>query len=173
MDLSVIIPTRNTGVLTCAAIRSVQAAQDSLATEIIIVDNCSTDDTAAVLAREFSSVKLIRSETNLGFARACNLAAKPARGDFLLLLNSDARLQPDALAQAAGWMRAHPDCAVAGAQLLNADGSRQNSIANFPTPATELLNKSLLRRLFPAGFPARNITSPDRWRSRRLWARSC
>ncbi|HZI32972.1 MAG TPA: glycosyltransferase family 2 protein, partial [Candidatus Binatia bacterium] len=45
--------------------------------------------------------------------------------------------------------------AVAGAQLLNANGSRQNSIANFPTLATELLNKSLLRRLWPKKFPGK------------------
>jgi GT2 family glycosyltransferase len=123
--------------------------------EVIVVDNGSDDDTAGVLVRDFPSVKLIRSETNLGFARACNLAAKQAQGAFLLLLNSDARPQPDALASAIGWMRAHSDCAVAGAQLLNPDGSRQNSIANFPTLATELLNKPLLRRLFPGRFPGK------------------
>jgi hypothetical protein len=155
MDGSVIIITRNTCALTCAAVRSVPAAAGSLTWEVIVVDNGSGDDTAAVLARDFPSVTLIRSEANLGFARACNLAAKPARGEFLLLLNSDARLQPDALELTCAWMRAHPDCAVTGAQLLNADGSRQNSIANFPTLATELLNKSLLRRLFPRRFPGK------------------
>jgi GT2 family glycosyltransferase len=71
------------------------------------------------------------------------------------LLNSDAWLAPEALARAVAWMRGRPDCAVAGAQLLNADGSRQNSIANFPTLATELLNKSLLRRLRPEKFPGK------------------
>ena len=155
MDVSVIIITRNTCALTGNAIRSVQAGGDSVSKEIIIVDNGSNDDTAAVLKHDFSFIKLIRSETNLGFARACNLAAKQAHGEFLLLLNSDARLAPDALELASAWMRAHPDCAVAGAQLLNADGSRQNSIANFPTLATELLNKSLLRRLFPRRFPGK------------------
>jgi GT2 family glycosyltransferase len=123
--------------------------------EIFIVDNSSTDETASALTREFPQIQLVRSETNLGFARAGNLGAKSAHGEFLLLLNSDARPQPDALARAVEWMRGHPDCAVVGAQLLNRDGSRQNSIANFPTLATELLNKSLLRRLFPRRFPGK------------------
>jgi GT2 family glycosyltransferase len=59
-------------------------------------------------------------------------------------------------------MKAHGDCGIAGAQLLNPDGSRQNSIANFPTLATELLNKSLLRRLFPKKFPGKeqNFAGP-------------
>ena len=155
MDVSVIIITRNTCALTGNAIRSVQAGGDSVSKEIIIVDNGSNDDTAAVLKHDFSFIKLIRSETNLGFARACNLAAKQAHGEFLLLLNSDARLAPDALELASAWMCAHRDCAVAGAQLLNADGSPQNSIANFPTLATELMNKPLLRRLFPRRFPGK------------------
>jgi hypothetical protein len=155
MDVSVIIVTRNTCDLTCAAVRSVQAAADSVSREITVVDNGSTDGTATALKQNFPSVNLIHSETNLGFARGCNLAAKPAQGEFLLLLNSDARLEPNALAQAVAWMRANPDCAVAGAQLLNQDGLRQNSIANFPTLATELLNKSLLRRLLPRRFPGK------------------
>jgi GT2 family glycosyltransferase len=55
-------------------------------------------------------------------------------------------------------MRAHPDCGACGAQLLNPDGSRQNSIANFPTLATEMINKSLLRRLWPSRFPGKEQT---------------
>jgi GT2 family glycosyltransferase len=153
--VSIIVVTRNTCALTRAAVQSVLGSRDSFAKEIFVVDNGSTDGTAAVFPSEFSRVQFIRSETNLGFARACNLAAKRARGEFLLLLNSDAHLEPDALTQAVAWMRSHPDCAVAGAQLLNADSSRQNSIANAPTLATELLNKSLLRRLCPEKFPGK------------------
>jgi hypothetical protein len=155
MDVSIIILTRNTCTLTRAAVQSVLGSHDSLAKEIFVVDNGSTDETASTLPSEFPQIKFIRSEINLGFARACNLAAKSARGEFLLLLNSDARPAPDALEKAAAWMRANSNCAVTGGQLLNSDGSRQNSIANFPTLATELLNKSLLRRLWPEKFPGK------------------
>lgn len=155
VDVSIFIPTRNSCTMTWTAVQSVLNSRDSLAKEIFVVDNGSTDETPSVLPREFPQLQFIRSETNLGFARACNLAAKSAHGEFLLLLNSDARPTPEALVQTVTWMRANPDCAVAGAQLLNADGSRQNSLANFPTLATELLNKSLLRRLFPRRFPGK------------------
>jgi hypothetical protein len=155
ISLSVIIVTRNTAALTRAAIQSVLDSRQTPAPDMLVVDNGSTDDTASLLPRQFPQVRLLRSDVNLGFARACNLAAKQARGRFLLLLNSDARVEPDAIGRAIRWMEAQPRCAVAGAQLLNPDGSRQNSIANFPSFATELLNKSLLRRLRPGRFPGK------------------
>lgn len=154
-DLSIVIVTRNTSALTCAAVLSVFESRDELAKQIVVVDNGSTDDTPARLPREFPVVSYVRSETNLGFARANNLGAKDSAAEFILLLNSDARLKTDSLALAVAWLRAHPECGIAGVQLLNPDGSRQNSIANFPTLATELLNKSLLRRLFPRRFPGK------------------
>lgn len=155
MDVSVIIVTRNTRVQTCAAVRSVLESQDRLAKEVFVVDNGSSDDTPTVLPSEYPSVHFIRSETNLGFGRANNLGAKTAQGRFLLLLNSDARLQSGSLAKAVDYLESDPACGIVGAQLLNPDGSRQNSIANFPSLATELLNKSLLRRLFPRRYPGK------------------
>src|SRR5579862_1363354 len=155
VTVSVIIFTRDTCALTLGAVRSVAETRCEYATEIIVVDNGSTDGTPEVLPREFPEVRYIRSEKNLGFAGANNRGVREASGEFVLLLNSDARLQPDSLPTAVAWMRAHPGCGVAGAQLLNPDGSRQNSIANYPSLATELLNKPLLRRLFPKRFPGK------------------
>lgn len=155
MSVSVIIPTRNTAKLTAETLRSLQRGDGSEALEIIVVDNGSTDDTASALPRDFPQIKLVAAGRNLGFARACNLAARDASGEFLLLLNSDAQPEPDAIASAAAWLRANPDCAAVGGQLLHEGGKRQNSIANFPTLATELLNKSLLRRLWPKKFPGK------------------
>ena len=62
MDVSVIIVTRNTRAMTCAATRSVLDTDDSFAKEIIVVDNGSDDDTATALSLEFPIVKIIRSE---------------------------------------------------------------------------------------------------------------
>jgi GT2 family glycosyltransferase len=160
--VSVVVVSRNTRDLTRSALQSVFESADAFVKEVAVVDNGSTDGTADMIAADFPAAKLTRSETNLGFARANNLGAKDARGEFLLLLNSDARLKPDTLALTVSWMRQHPECGVAGVQLLNPDGSLQNSIANLPSLATELLNKSLLRRLFPNRFPGkeRKLTEP-------------
>lgn len=153
--MTLLIATRNTRDLTARALASADASQGVPAKEVVVIDNGSTDGTAAFIQEKCPGVKVIRAERNLGFARAMNLGAQATQGEFLLLLNSDTVLPPETLAAAIAWMRGHPACGVAGVQLLNPDGSPQNSIANFPTLATELLNKSLLRRLFPRRFPGK------------------
>jgi GT2 family glycosyltransferase len=155
LDLSVILLTRNTCQQTIEAIESVLSSGDTLTKEIHVIDNGSTDETSSVLPAAFPEIRYKRMEHNVGFARGVNVAAREAGGDFFLLLNSDARLTPDALQLAVESMRANPGCGVAGAQLVHADGRKQNSIANFPSLATELLNKFLLRTLWPGPFPGK------------------
>jgi GT2 family glycosyltransferase len=158
VDISIIIPTWNTCAQTAEAIASVEGSHDLFSKEVLVIDNGSTDGTPRTLPGIFPGVHYRRMERNLGFAKAVNLAARAATGEYLLLLNSDVRLLPRSLADAVAWMRAHPECGVAGAQLISPDGRPQNSIANFPTLATELLNKSLLRRLWPRRFPGKEHT---------------
>jgi GT2 family glycosyltransferase len=155
LDVSVILLTRNTCQETLDAMGSVFSSPDTLTKEVHVIDNDSTDDTPSVLPATFPEIHYKRLERNVGFARGVNLAAREATGDFLLLLNSDARLAPDALRLSVEWMRTDPGCGIAGAQLFHADGGKQNSIANFPSLATELLNKFLLRTLWPKRFPGK------------------
>src|ERR1043166_233390 len=154
-EVSILIVTRNTCAQTLEAIESVFSSPDALGKEVILIDNGSGDDTLKAVSRDFPQVVCHAAGANLGFAKANNLAARQAGGEFLLLLNSDARLQPEALGLAVDWMRGKPECGVVGGQLLNPDGSAQNSIANFPSLATELLNKSLLRGFCPRRFPGK------------------
>lgn len=155
MDVSVILLTRNTCRQTREAIESVFSSAGALSTEIRVLDNGSTDETASILPAAFPQIHYQRLERNIGFARGVNLAAGQAGGAFLLLLNSDARLQPEALRLGVEWMRANPRCGIGGAQLFYPDGKKQNSIANFPSLATELFNKFLLRALWPKRFPGK------------------
>src|SRR5438128_2085607 len=97
IDLSAVIVTGNTSGLTCEAIKSVFQSRDTLQKEVSVVDNGSTDSTPEVVRGEFPHVRYLRSEQNLGFAQANNLGTAAVTGEFLLLLNSDARVKPDAL----------------------------------------------------------------------------
>jgi GT2 family glycosyltransferase len=154
-DLSVIIVSWNTKEYLLRCLKSVFQSRRSRSWEVIVVDNGSQDGSAKEAKRHFPEIHLIANEKNLGFAKATNQGIRRASGRCLLLLNPDTEVREGAIERLVSFMGDVPDVGIAGAQLLNGDGSRQNSIANFPSLATELLNKSLLRRLFPEKFPGK------------------
>ena len=162
MDLSIIIVNWNTKDLLLQCLESVYQTMKRIEMDIFVVDNGSIDGSIAAAKERFSEVKFIQNEMNLGFAGANNQALRLAMGKYLLLLNPDTQVKKGAIDRLISFMDAHPEAGGAGAQLLNSDGSKQNSIANFPSLATELLNKSLLRWLFPKAFPGkeRNYLEP-------------
>ena len=84
------------------------------------------------------------------------------QGRFAVLLNSDAVLQEGAIKSLMNFMDNTPGVGIAGVQLLNEDGSRQNSIDNFPSLETEILNKSILRLISPDKYPGKagNYNTP-------------
>ncbi|MBM4309106.1 MAG: glycosyltransferase family 2 protein, partial [Deltaproteobacteria bacterium] len=123
--------------------------------EVFVVDNGSMDGSVEAVRVGFPEAIVIQNSTNLGFAQANNQALRLAKGKYILLLNPDTQVKEGAIETLKVFMDNHPKAGAVGAQLLNSDGSKQNSIANFPSLATELLNKSLLRWLFPDRFPGK------------------
>jgi GT2 family glycosyltransferase len=102
------------------------------ALEVVVVDNASRDGSADAIAAGFPGVRLVRSDTNLGFAGGVNRAAREATGDTQLLLNPDARLEPGALALLLDWLEAHPRAAVVAPSLRYPDGRPQSAAFAFP-----------------------------------------
>ncbi len=153
--VSIVIVSYNTRELLEACLTSVFTSVAGISFEVWVVDNASSDGSADMVEKRFPLVHCIRNDANLGFARANNSAIRQAQGRYVVLLNSDTVMTPSALETITAYMDAHPDVAVCGGQLLNQDGTLQNSIANIPTLATELLNKSVLRRLFPRRYPGK------------------
>jgi GT2 family glycosyltransferase len=161
MDLSIIIVNWNTKNLLIQCLESVYQTIKRIEMEVFVVDNGSIDGSVVAAKERFPEVKFIQNEINLGFAMANNQALRLAKGRYLLLLNPDTQVKKGAIERLISFMDAHSEAGGAGAQLLNSDGSRQNSIANFPSLATELLNKSLLRWLFPKAFPGKERNYPE------------
>ncbi len=153
-DISVVIVTWNTREMTLGCIGALKAGLGRLSAEVFVVDNGSSDGTAEAVAREFPDARVIANEYNLGFAAANNQAMRLARGRFVLLLNSDATVESNTLTALAGFLDANPKAGAAGAQLVSRDGKRENCASVFPSLATELLNKSLLRAFNPARYGA-------------------
>ncbi len=100
-ELSVVIPTFNRRARVGKAIRSALGLVPHAATEIIIVDDASSDGTVAELQSDFSAeiesrlLRLVRSETNIGATGAKNLGASAASGEWLVFLDSDDELRPE------------------------------------------------------------------------------
>jgi len=162
VDLSIIIVNWNAKEFLLPCLRSIFEGGQGMNWEVIVVDNGSQDGSGEEVKKAFFRARLIENEKNLGFAKAANQGLQKASGRYALLLNPDTQVKNGAIERLVSFMDAHSDAGVAGAQLLNADGSKQNSIANFPSLGTELLNKSLLRWLFPKKFPGkeRNYSEP-------------
>jgi len=154
-DVSIIVVTWNTRDMTLRCLGHLSEAIEGLDAEVFVVDNASTDGTAEAIRQMYPHVKLIVNERNLGFAAANNLALARASGKYVLLLNSDAMVERETIREQIAFMDARSEAGACGAQLLNEDGTRQNSFDNFPTFATELLPKRLLRALMPRKYPGK------------------
>lgn len=92
-------------------------------TRVIVIDNASEDGSADVVASEFPGVQLIRSQDNLGFARAVNHAAGLLDTDYLLLLNPDGYLQENAIDELVDFAEANPRYTICGGRTLTPGGS--------------------------------------------------
>jgi len=160
MDLSVIIVNWNTKDLLLQCLESLYQGAKGIEKEIFVVDNSSSDGSGTAVREGFPEINLIENQSNLGFAKATNQGMNRSNGEYLLLLNPDTQVKDEAIERMLSFMDAHSEAGAVGAQLLNVDGSKQNSIANFPSLATELLNKSFLRWLFPEKFPGKETDYP-------------
>src|SRR3989344_4602101 len=131
--LSVIIVNYNTKKLTLQCIKSVIEEGYGILAEIIVVDNGSTDGSLAELVKLTKSIKLIKNEKNLGFAKANNQGIKIAKGKYILLLNSDTIVKKGTLQKLVHFAENKDDAGAVVPKLMNSDGSVQASVYNFPT----------------------------------------
>ena len=153
MDLSILIVTYNSATLIGRLLKHLRSELtdegDWMHAEVIVVDNASRDGTAELVRCEFPWVRLVASDTNLGFAAGNNLAAEQARGRHLLLLNPDAFPEPGALRRGVALMDASPMVGLGGGELLDVDGRPQPSARMFPRLRDEFFTLSGLAARYP------------------------
>lgn len=102
--------------------------------EIVVIDNASEDGSAEMVSGEFTEAQLIKNTENMGFGRAVNKALEMARGEFVFLLNSDARLINKAPVELMNFLRQNPSVGIVGPRLITQDGGPQMSYGEFPSP---------------------------------------
>lgn len=149
MDVSIVVVSYNTARLLPDMLKALQAAYAELATEIVFVDNNSSDDSVDVIRRISPDSKLLVNQTNVGFGRANNQALAYASGRYILLLNTDAFVEPNALTVSVGYMDQNPGCGILGARLVGRDGVLQPCARYFPNVLNGFLLRSGLARFAP------------------------
>lgn len=161
--LSVIIVSYNVLDLLRGCLASAYASR-GVNPEVWVVDNCSSDGSASMVAREFPQARLLESPRNGGYAYANNLALPQAQGDYLLLLNPDTVLPADALVEMVAFMERRPDLGMAGPKLVREDGSLDLACRrSFPSPAVSFYRMIGLSKRFPQSrlFGRYNLTYLD------------
>jgi len=162
LDISIIVVNWNTKYLLIECLDSIFQTIKSIDFEVWVVDNGSTDGSIEAIRNRYRDINILKNRVNCGFAAANNRALKQIKGSYALLLNTDARLTDGAAEHLFNFMETTPEAGMACGQLLNPDGSRQNSFANFPSVISLLSNETILRTLFPNRFPSKRkqYTSP-------------
>ena len=151
MTLSVIVVNYNVKYFLEQCLHSVLKAAGDVETEVIVIDNHSTDESLAYLVPKFPQVKFIRNPTNSGFGKACNRGLEAATGEFVLFLNPDTLVAEDSFLKCLRFFETHPACGALGVKMIDGSGAfLKESKRAFPSPLTSLFKLFGFARLFPA-----------------------
>lgn len=145
-QLSVVVVNWNTRDLLRACLRSIFSTVKEVTFECIVIDNASSDGSADMVEKEFPRAILIRSKENLGFTKGYNLGLRQAKGDFLMIVNSDLELLPGSAVRMIDYLKEHPDVGMVGPKLISPDGTVQVNGQRFPTFIREVLGLTRLYR---------------------------
>ncbi len=121
-EVSVIVVNWNGGAALASCLDSLTDAVQGRRAEVLLVDNASTDGSAAGAAKAHPEVKLIRNGANVGFAGGANKGLSEASGEVLLLLNPDAQIGGEALGMLLGVMQQDGRIGIAGCGSVDGDG---------------------------------------------------
>jgi N-acetylglucosaminyl-diphospho-decaprenol L-rhamnosyltransferase len=142
--LAVVIVTHNSGAEIGDCLASVVGHTAPYPTEVVVVDNASTDGTPDRVRRLFPGVHVIETGGNVGFARANNVGAASTTAPLLLILNPDTVVPEGAIERLIAALVAHPEAAVTGPRLVDPRGRAELSFGPPISPWGELRQKILL-----------------------------
>ena len=151
MMVSIVIVSYNARAELEACLASLASHRPALPHDITVVDNASNDGSADAVRAGWPAVQVIQRPVNEGFARANNVGIRATRGDLVLLLNSDTIVPAGAIDTLVGELRRHPNAAVAGPRLVDADGRPELSFGPMIGPLAEARQK-LRTSLYGRGF---------------------
>jgi len=149
LKLSIVIIHYDTSDDLERCLLSIRRHEPSCGYGVIVVDNASTDPGLAAVREAHPDVRWIMNEKNVGYSRGVNLGIAAADADYYLVLNPDIVVRPGALDALLDHADRHPRGGLIGPQLLNEDGSVQDSCRRFYTLTTLMMRRTFLGKLFP------------------------
>lgn len=149
MHLSIAIVNWNTRELLSNCLESIFKHPPAFPYNVVVVDNASSDGSSEMVRELFPQVCLIDNQENVGFARGNNQALRMTDSKYVLLLNPDTVVQPDAIQTLVEFMESNPTAGAAGPRVLNPDGTLQTSCYVAPTLKHEFFRLFHLSRIYP------------------------
>lgn len=143
-QLSIIVVTHNSVGHIHACLASLAENPPAVDHEIVVVDNASSDGTAAAVRQRWPAVRMIDAGVNVGFARASNIGIRQSSGAFVLLLNPDTEIRAGAIDALVEALAVRPDGAVVGPRLVDRNGRAELSFGSMIGPFAELRQKALV-----------------------------
>ena len=151
MQLSVIILNYNVRFFLEQCVASVQEALTNIDSEIIVVDNDSSDDSCEMIKSRFPNVKLIKNNSNLGFPKGNNIGVAQAKGDYICILNPDTVVAEDTFDRILAFAEKQENLGIVGCKLIDGSGNfLPESKRGIPTPFVALTKIFGLYKLFPS-----------------------
>ncbi|MBI5058708.1 glycosyltransferase family 2 protein [candidate division KSB1 bacterium] len=149
IELSVIVVNFNGGEDTLRCLRALERVSGEVESEIIVIDNGSSDGSCERIEHDFTAVQLIRAGANLGFAAACNRGLERAAGRHALLLNPDTEVCAGALSGMVRALDEHPGWGIVGARMVDGSGKLYTAARRFPRPFDLFCEQLHLANWFP------------------------
>ncbi len=162
IDISIVIVNYNVKELLINSLLSIEKySKSDNSYEIIVVDNDSKDGSVEIILSQFPKVILIENKYNAGFPKANNQAFEIAKGNYIFMLNPDTEFIDDALGKLFQFMETNQDVSIVGPELLNTDGSHQQSVWRFPTLFNIFCEMHYLRALLKyKNYNDKNLQKP-------------
>jgi GT2 family glycosyltransferase len=150
MQLSVIILNYNVRYFLELCVLSVESALKNIDSEIIVIDNDSSDDSCEMMKTRFPNVKLIQNNKNLGFPKGNNIGVDQAKGEYICILNPDTVVAEDTFEKVLAFAKKQSDLGIVGVKLIDGTGNfLPESKRGIPTPWVAFTKITSLYKLFP------------------------
>lgn len=123
MKLSVVILNYNVRYFLELCLQSVEAALETVPSEIIVIDNNSTDGSCEMVKDKFPSITLIENSSNVGFSKANNQAVQVAKGEYVCILNPDTVVTEDTFKSVLNFADKQTNLGIVGCRLIDGSGA--------------------------------------------------